>query len=396
MHITFRTFTSRDGDCLFLTLTDNDEKFVIMTDCGSFEETIEKYVREDCNSHINLLIVTHIDRDHICGLTKMINDVANLSIDKIIYNSYKRKSGPKRKLTKKEKEWLDSIRPEIQPVAIDVIEHGISAEQAIELASAILSKSQLKGKWEPDVRLHKGCSISFDKWGIIKFVSPEENDIEALDEVFYETFYKLLYFDAAKVSLNKGESIYELILRYVDAYHQEEQETNISFDNFSAEEIIQYAKKPSPTNGITPSNNASLAYVWESSDKKHRILILGDSNPDTVVKGLLDVYPDERRPLIMDAIKVSHHGSHYNTTNELMRQVDSRHFFFTGGAEGVRPHENTIAKIISSPVSDVIKCRTLHFNFMTSLIENIKNNHKLQKEYHFECDTTKNIYEFDI
>lgn len=395
MHATFKTFKCKDGDCIFLILNDNDDQFVIMTDCGFFEKNIEKYIREYCHCHINLLIVTHIDQDHILGVTKMMQKVSELHIDKIIYNSYKRNNGPKRKLTKTEQNWLDSIKPEIQPVALDILEHNISANQSIDLASVIMSLGKFETKWNRDTILTGSC-IDLDKWGIIKFVSPEQQDIDALNEEFYSAFYKLLYFDAAKVNLKDGESIYELILRYVDAFRLSHEENKISAVPFTTESVHKLAEIPARTNEITPNNKASLAYVWESKDNSHRILVMGDANPDTVVKGLMKTYPEGKRPLIMDAIKVSHHGSHFNTTNELLRQADSQHYFFTGGAEGVRPHENTIAKIISNPISEDIPGRTLHFNYNTSLIGLLIRDRTIQKEFHFHCDKKVNQYDFDF
>ena len=84
MRATIRTFQSKQGDCIFFITEGNDSRFVIMIDCGKYTEEIKKYVEEELGKHINLLVVTHIDNDHVDGVIEMIEQTPDVRIDKIL------------------------------------------------------------------------------------------------------------------------------------------------------------------------------------------------------------------------------------------------------------------------------------------------------------------------
>ncbi|OWK21457.1 hypothetical protein AJ88_23715 [Mesorhizobium amorphae CCBAU 01583] len=65
--------------------------------------------------------------------------------------------------------------------------------------------------------------------------------------------------------------------------------------------------------------------------------------------------------LKLDLYKVSHHGSKFNTTLELLNLLDCTRFAFsTDGTRNDHPHPETIAKIL---VNDPLRPKTLYFNF---------------------------------
>ena len=158
--------------------------------------------------------------------------------------------------------------------------------------------------------------------------------------------------------------------------------------------LIQAIDEQVDTKQITAANQASLAFVWEKDG--HRILVMGDANPDVVVKGLQTHYQGQTFPVLFDAIKVSHHGSHYNTTKELVQYADTAHYFFTGGQELKRPSEAALGRIALCPLPEGRQKRTFHFNFSTSLVEQLKNNKAMKGKYKFSVDTKKNELKFKL
>ena len=58
-----------------------------MIDCHVFTPEIKAIVTEILNCHINFLVVTHIDIDHIDGICNMLYQMPKLKIDHIIYNN---------------------------------------------------------------------------------------------------------------------------------------------------------------------------------------------------------------------------------------------------------------------------------------------------------------------
>ena len=80
--------TSGNGDCIFcLADKGNGNCFSIMVDCHCITDEIKAIVTDTLHSHINYLVVTHIDTDHINGICNMLYQMPELRIDHIIYNN---------------------------------------------------------------------------------------------------------------------------------------------------------------------------------------------------------------------------------------------------------------------------------------------------------------------
>ena len=402
MKITFKTFHSSLGDCIFLLLHSKKKQFSIMVDCGSYEEPIQQFVRENLNGEIDLLIITHIDNDHIVGVTEMLSK--SIKVNRIIFNCYQRSgSGEIQELNESQMERLRAIEKEIGLIVKDVINPISTRSAPIAMkgvAATILGSPELKQVWDKEYTI-SGTQVDLKEWGVITFLSPTMTEIKNLDKEFCQVLFNELNVDNVLGKWNKQENMFEILLRYamlqdnVQVPMKKAKTPKVKTDVVTLEDrLIHAANEPVDTKQITQANQASLAFVWEKDG--HRVLIMGDANPDIVVKGLQQHYQEQSLPILFDAIKVSHHGSHYNTTRELIRHADSEHFFFTGGMELKRPSEETLGRIALCPLPDGLQKRTLHFNYSTSLVEELKNNKTLKGKYKFCVDTKKNELKFKL
>lgn len=86
---TFKTFQSGVGDSIFLLLKQGESLFSIMVDCGVFTDEIKNYLQNNLSNHIDLLIVTHIDSDHILRIESMLTTISP-TIGRILFNCYQR------------------------------------------------------------------------------------------------------------------------------------------------------------------------------------------------------------------------------------------------------------------------------------------------------------------
>ena len=368
-----------------------------MVDCGDYDPSIQKFIHDTLNDVIDLLIVTHIDDDHINGVTQMLSN--NVKVNRIIFNCYQRSGfGETQVLDESQRVKLRNIGKRIGLIVDDVVEPNSprSANLAMKgLAATILERPDLKQVWNKEYTIRK-TQVDLNDWGTITFLSPTMTEIENLDKEFCHVLFDELNVDNAMGKWNKQENLYEVLLRYVMhqappmiATMKKDGIPKDVVDTATLEDRLKQAANESvDTKQITPANQASLAFVWEKDG--HRILVLGDANPDVVVAGLRNYYQEQAFPIIFDAIKVSHHGSHYNTTKELIQYADTEHYFFTGGQEGKRPSEASVGRIILNPLPDGVKKRTLHFNFQTSLVKQLKDNKTLKGKYKFSIDTKKN------
>lgn len=110
------------------------------------------------------------------------------------------------------------------------------------------------------------------------------------------------------------------------------------------------------------ANGSSIAVLAEFGGKS--CLLLADAHADVVaasLERLLAARGLER--LRVDAVKVAHHGSKGNTTDALMRLVESRAFLFsTNGAIFRHPDREAVQRVIGR--SDRTE-PTLYFNYET-------------------------------
>ena len=155
-----------------------------MVDCGKYKEPIEQYVSDILGKRIDLLIVTHIDNDHIEGVKELLTD-SDIKVGRIIFNCYQRNAlGEQRKLNTYQKERLKAIEKEIGLIVGDIIEHDVDAPEALKgLAATILGKPALKRVWDRDYTV-SGMQADLNEWGKITFLSPTMTEIENLDKEF--------------------------------------------------------------------------------------------------------------------------------------------------------------------------------------------------------------------
>ena len=87
-----KTFESGAGDCIFIVMKDemDDSSFHIMMDCNVLTNEIKAYIRDELCMRIDVLIATHIDSDHVNGITKLMRnpDFADMQIGMILFNGF--------------------------------------------------------------------------------------------------------------------------------------------------------------------------------------------------------------------------------------------------------------------------------------------------------------------
>jgi hypothetical protein len=127
-------------------------------------------------------------------------------------------------------------------------------------------------------------------------------------------------------------------------------------------------------------NGSSIAMLFEYEGRT--LLLAGDAHP-SVLQRSLTRFASERDlqgPVSLDALKVSHHGSHKNTSPQLLECIDCRCFLFSSdGKKFSHPSAECIARIVHRRCGVV-----LHFNYDTKVNEIWKSS-SLQRKYGFEA-----------
>jgi beta-lactamase superfamily II metal-dependent hydrolase len=270
---------------------------------------------------IDLLILTHIDNDHICGLIEWLrkDEDGYKLIKNIWFNSGKLIS-----------EYFKE--PENQDLRTDIkifksTQTGVS--EGVEFENYLLEKKI----WDRKIIL-QGTKLS--EYGVtIEVLSP---DVEQLKKLLRE--YK------AKI---KG-----------DAYtFGTKKDWDIDIKNFIAEEGDDKFKFEQDT---SIKNGSSISFILTLNGKN--FLFLGDSHPKKIVEYLKSTY-SQINPLEVEFIKVSHHGSKRNTNKELLEIIKTNNYIIsTDSSVHAHPNKRTLARVIKENPNAVF-----HFNY-----KNVKEN----------------------
>lgn len=351
---------SGNGDCIFCIVQKEDSTpLSMMIDCHVFTTEIKAIVTDILNCHLDFLVVTHIDIDHIDGICNMLNQMPDLSIDHIIYNNlFVEKVEDKQieSLTDFEKEQINKLKTLI-PIWKPRAEHTIAAKESLALSTLI--QRNWANAWDKDHKLVNGEYISLGGLGKMFIVSPTPTALDELNEhirnEFARNFYKKYPLEKGK---ENGAELFELLnLLYNQKDILLENKISTSTETLKAE----YEKGDREETSKT--NRSSIAFVWELDEKK--LLLLGDASSEIVIEGINAYKKRNQIPLekkiIFDAIKVSHHGSDANLSKELLKHIDSQNWIFCGSTD-TAPHIHTIANIVYQPISDFIQKRRLYFN----------------------------------
>jgi beta-lactamase superfamily II metal-dependent hydrolase len=114
------------------------------------------------------------------------------------------------------------------------------------------------------------------------------------------------------------------------------------------------------------ANGSTIALLAEFEGKS--CLISGDAFAPVLVEGigrLLHARGQSR--LSVDAFKVPHHGSRFNVSNDLLKSVGSPEYLFsTSGAIFGHPDDEAIGRVLATAARST---RTLHFNYPAATLE---------------------------
>ena len=189
----FRSFDVGIGDCNIIRLVkDKGEQFVIMVDCGMYTESVKEYVQDTLKNHIDLLIITHIDGDHIQGVTTMLKTHYGLTIGEIWYNCYRQPEGVVHiEFNDQQKAILKQIQKAL-PVEFDAINYReISALQGNTLAKIILDNDELKRVWKTEsITCNSIDFVIPGDLGKIVFLAPKKEALKKIDDKFKDAFDK--------------------------------------------------------------------------------------------------------------------------------------------------------------------------------------------------------------
>lgn len=305
-----------NGDSILVSFKDTKGKNRNILIDGGTPKTYQRFLKPELevlseSEYIDLLIVTHIDDDHIGGIKELYQDTKfdRSFIKEVWFNSGNL-------LSDYFKEDRDKTR-EVNIIMDD--QTDMSVDQGITLENSLIKE----GKWKQT--LIKFSEKPFLFYGSrITILSPSDIGLKKLHKKWETEIDK-------KVNMSNEH------------------------DDFSIP-ISELIERKFTQDKAVP-NGSSIALLFENTSGN--VLLLGDSHPSVVIDSLKKLGYSDQNKLKVGVVKVSHHASKGNTKKELLSLIECEKYVIStdGNMHGL-PDKESIARIIEHNPN----CK-LYFNY---------------------------------
>ncbi|MGN4433949.1 ComEC/Rec2 family competence protein [Bacillus paranthracis] len=362
-------FPASYGDCMLLRIEEPGAKAKnILIDCG-LAKTYKKFLKprlkelKKMGEEIDLLIITHVDADHITGAINLLKENGSNQYSKIIkineiwHNSFKNlyRDIQDESLNKVDLSILNNIRVETQHLDEDeeLEAQDISVNQGSHFASLILkggySWNSSFGNQSIFIKDFNPITIMDDIK--VTLLSPTYDALEKLKN-YWEKELRSKGYDKLIQNHSIFEDIFEGILLEENESTGEEAE-DIASAKFNIDKLSN--ERFFPDESVT--NGSSIVILLEIGQKK--LLFMGDTHSDVLESTIKHLPPKVLKNL--DLVKISHHGSKYNNGLSLYNMLSSKKYLITtDGSQYGHPHLETLARIIKS---NEMTNKSLVFNY---------------------------------
>ena len=372
------------GDSLLIAYGDEQQPHYVLIDGGptySYRDaqhpqamTINKRARQlvDAGSALELLVVTHIDADHIEGIVRLLGENhGRLKIDEVWFNAWRHlKPNPADILGPVQGEMLSALIEQLgEPVWNK--QFGGHAVVAAENAAVGGAGPSAPGQnipnrggdarasipYKPTVTLPGGLRLTI--------LSPTPETLADLEPEWAATLRKEgLDPDAPDEAL---ERFNKSRLRPTDLLGDETLDVeSLAATDFEADDGLP--------------NGSSIAFIAEFEGK--RCLFGADAHAPVLEASIRKwLRQNGQLRLRLDAFKIPHHGSQHNLSADLLDLIDCRQYLVsTNGNIFHHPDRESIARILAHGGEQP----ALHFNYRTAYNQ-VWDDAALQQAYHYQA-----------
>lgn len=375
-----RMYPAGNGDAFLISASGSN----VLIDAGyaqTFDDQIASDLLELANrgEHLDLVIASHIDADHISGLIRFLSLNGSSSAPKIApvrdiwHNSLRSLSTETvTNISAPDRDVLTAIcrRGHPTPVKDSGAAFGeISARQGSSLASLIYKGAYRWNLSDGSERIAiDRLSVHNLPGGCVRLVGPTQDRLDGFLKWWKKRLRQMGYSGA----VGPGELIddaFELFCEHAQEIASPTSSLLSAGGNKLLEEV--YEVDPSTTNGSSISAIVELGGI--------RVLMLADAWAEDVVKAL-QALKSAGISMIFDAVKVSHHGSFRNTSPELLELIDAPIYLVsTNGMGHGHPDFEVLAAIVDRPAEF---SRSIFLNYATSA-SNLLRRHRSQSNTPF-------------
>lgn len=352
-------YPAKNGDAF---LVDAGGTYLLI-DAG-FASTYQDFIAADLaqlakeGGRLDLVVCTHIDADHVGGLLEFFSRNGTLAkrgieVDAVWHNSLRSLPAPTAEPDGfHDRMVLEAIRRRGFRKAPTSSPSPISARQGSSLAKLLRQHGYTWNSGNGSSCISEGDALTLPGDVSVHVIGPTTARLEELRNLWLKEVRKLGYKGSSQPS-DLIDDAYEMWCASMPD-PSVPQATPIA-----ANGSLRLAEVYTPDTSI--SNGSSIVFIISTGNR--RVLFLGDAWAEDVVAKLRPLHAPTR-PIIFDAIKVSHHGSFHNTSVDLLSVADSPCFLISSdGTRHGHPDFEVLAEIVDRPAPFK---RHLFFNYETA------------------------------
>jgi len=305
------------GDAFFIKHTATDKKVRnILIDGGFINayKALQKVIEHISKKKwvIDLWILTHLDADHINGAIQYLRDEEKTGKGKLL-----------------NKLWFNFFNG----FKLNDDSAFLSFAKGFELTE-ILQKLRVKGRQDVTNELSP-VTIGDAK---IMLLSPDKATLTELKDRWKKEFKKYYLVDPPTYIVDPTGK-----------------------DSKTIKELSKLKDAKEDWSKICLSNRSSIALLYEENGKG--VLFMGDAYPSVIINSLMAKY-SKKDPLKVKYVKLSHHGSRKNYSEDLLNIVKCRRFIISADGENQHglPDKEVLAKILTHPNREKKKKIVFYFN----------------------------------
>ena len=336
------------GDCIYIEFTNANFRMLID---GGYVKTYQDFLKnfliklKKDGKRLNLVIVTHVDDDHINGIKALLRENGTsenpniIGINEIWFNGLKQCIANRKMEQKMDLQTeivLEDMAPEIIIMQDENREENISYVSGSDLTELIQSG---KYAWNFSVENGMVTNNQVVKFGDVKIMilNPKPEILTRMGE----SWIKELKDKLRKVDVSQNK-LYDAA--FEGFYLNEEPDLDVYEENISytdaetdwTKQYIENRKKEEVDPKLT--NCSSIAFLIEY--KGLELLFPGDCP----IQYFEDKLPDE-----IEVIKLPHHGSAKNISVEFIKNKKVKYYLLsTDGTKHNHPAKSVIGNIIAN------------------------------------------------
>jgi beta-lactamase superfamily II metal-dependent hydrolase len=304
---------ARQGDCILLTWGQRSHRHRMLIDAGpaSAYDGISARLRALDVSFLDLLVLTHIDADHVEGTILLTNDKdLGIDIGEVWFNGAPQLA-----------------YGELAPVHGEIL-GAITHQRGLRWNHAFGKRAVMVPDEGALASQPMCCDLN------VTVLGPDRRTLRALRDVWQQACAQArVDFGSEDEALNALRNRPKLLPK--DSY----------LSKPPVPKIQDLARRRSGTDTSIP-NASSIVLLAEFGNR--RLLLAGDATPGSLLPGIKRLLTQRgQAKLQLTAFKVAHHGSAKNLTDEIVRLAPAEHYLFSSNGSYFRhPDDTAVATVV--------------------------------------------------